>query len=70
MKIAVVLALVLLMLLTPTPVVPDGDPGAAAGRAPATAGPAPGRPDGDPLPAFVPTEKVSAERSVSFPVDI
>ena len=54
MKIPAVLLVVLAVLLIPSPVVPD--------EAPA---------EGDQsLEKFVPSEKVSADRSISFPVDI
>jgi hypothetical protein len=77
MKIAVVLLFVLLMLLTPNPVVPEESLAADGARAstaqsaavePAEAGDQ--EEDEEPLEEFVPTQKISADHSVSFPVDI
>ena len=54
MKIPAVLLVVLAVLLIPSPVVPD--------QAPAE--------DEESLEKFVPSEEVSADQSISFPVDI
>jgi hypothetical protein len=70
MKIAVVLLFVLVVFLAPGPVVPDEDLAGAEGAATATADPPAQQPDEEPLEKFVPSEKVSADSSISFPVDI
>jgi hypothetical protein len=61
MKIPVVLLFVLVVLLAPGPVMPDED---------VAADPPAQQADQEPLEKFVPSEKVSADSSISFPVDI
>jgi hypothetical protein len=78
MKIAVVLLFVLLMILTPNPVVPDESLATDDARASAaetaetaeTAAAADQEEDEEPLEEYVPSQKISADHSVSFPVDI
>ncbi len=69
---ASVLALSLLGLISIGPDTPAADPGQAA-EEPQAAEEAPESmegPDSEPLDTFEPTEKLSADSAVSFPVDI
>ncbi len=61
-------ALFLIALLSIGPETPAADPGQPPGEPPAAAAEPPG--DGEPLETFEPTEKLSADSAVSFPVDI
>jgi hypothetical protein len=72
MKIPVVLLFLLVVFLVPNPVVPD-EALAADVEAETPGGPSAQQQqeeEGEPLETFVPSEKVSADRSISFPVDI
>ena len=70
MKIPAVLLFVLVVLLAPSPVVPDEALAGANAAATAAGGPNAQQEDEEPLETFVPSEKVSADSSISFPVDI
>jgi hypothetical protein len=70
MKITVVVLFVLAVFLVPGAVVPDEELAGPDAAATAAGDPPAQRQPEEPLETFVPSEKVSADSSISFPVDI